>query len=251
MPHVELRSRLLACVVTWISAGTALAAAPCPNHFFPLRPGRTLTYQAGKARFTLQFSHVEDGPDGQTATLEVEQNGRRRTTQVKCTANGIVAEAGGLEGLALRSSGMEMKVLSSEGVLLPTEDALRARRPWSNKVSIEMRPPENQKLPGGLRPVLRTQFAKTGVVTGEEAVTTPAGTFQALKVKNLTTASSGAVGSERKVESTMWLAPDVGIVKVVTGDATDLELLEVSEPPPAKARKPGHSVVPASKRRSR
>lgn len=205
--------------------------AACPNRYFPLQDGRKLTYRAGGGReFTLSIKNVQPDGDGQKALLHVDSNGRSGETEVRCTKDGISLQAGGLEGLALQSSGLEMKILSSDGVLIPTEDTLRAKKPWTNHVSVELRPPENAKMPGGIRPVIHTQFAREGVVTGEESVKTEAGTYSALTVKTTTTASSGATGSDRSVQSTLWLAPEVGIVKVATAGSTDLELIKVEAP---------------------
>jgi hypothetical protein len=59
--------------------------------------------------------------------------------------------------------------------------------------------------------------------------------FKALKVKNLTTARASRPGAQgRSIESFIWFAPGVGIIKVATGGNTDLELLKVERPATAK-----------------
>jgi hypothetical protein len=83
--------------------------------------------------------------------------------------------------------------------------------------------------------IIATTFDKEATVVGEEEVTVSAGTFKALKVKNITTARASRPGAKgRTVDSFIWFAPGVGIVKVATGDSTDLELLKVERPAPAK-----------------
>ncbi len=165
--------------------------------------------------------------------LEVRIKDRVGQTHAKCTAKGVETELGGIEGMALQASGMDAKVLSSEGLAMPPPDELKSGATWKNKLELELKPPPNVKLLPGMK--IRTAFAKEAKVIAEEDVTTPAGTFHALKLLNKTTASSGgAGGDERAVESFLWLAPGVGIIKIQTNDSIDLELLKVDRPAAAE-----------------
>jgi hypothetical protein len=208
-------------------------ASPCPHRYFPIEDGLALTYRAGRQEFTLRYSAVEKTEGGVKGTLsiDVKDKDRHGETEASCTAEGIKMAVGGLEGVALAASGLDAKVLSSEGVALPPEEALRKREVWRNAVSVELRPPTQGKLPLKLTPVMRTSLRKEAVVVGEEEVTVGSDTYRALKVKNVTTAQGG-IGPEaaRSLESTLWIAPGVGIIKVMTGDHVDLELLDVQRP---------------------
>ena len=107
---------------------------------------------------------------------------------------------------------------------------------WKNSLSVKMQPPGSKT--GGIRPTIATTFDKEATVVGEEEVTVAAGTFKALKVKNITTArsSSARPGTEgRSMESFLWFAPGVGILKLETNGSTDLELLKVERPEAPKA----------------
>jgi hypothetical protein len=78
-------------------------------------------------------------------------------------------------------------------------------------------------------------------VEGEEEVTVAAGTFKALKVRNRTTArASNRAGADpgRSIESTLWFAPGVGLVKIQTGTSVDLELVGVERPAAAAEAAP-------------
>jgi hypothetical protein len=181
---------------------------------------------------------VKSTPEGLTSTLAVDMGGNAGRTEATCGAEGVRTGVGGLEGTLLSASGMDIEVVSAEGVVVPSPTAMVPGGSWKNSLSVKLRPPESAKLPGGLRPVLASTFDKEATVVGEEEVTVTAGTFKALKVRNVTTARAGrADAAGRSLESYIWFAPGVGIVKVATGDNTDLELLKVERPTPPKIEK--------------
>jgi hypothetical protein len=169
---------------------------------------------------------------GQEATLDVEMKGRKGSTSASCTVDGVQTTAGGLEGTVLAASGLDVEVLEAQGVAMPPLSTLTAGGRWKNLLSVRMRPPETMKLPGGLRPIISTVFEKEATVEGEEEVQVAAGKFRALRVNNRTTArsASAAPGQGRAIDSVLWLAPGVGVVKVMTGESVDLELVQVERP---------------------
>lgn len=211
------------------ASGTALAAAPCPHRYFPLEEGLALAYRAGGTELTATYSDAARDADAQKAklTLVISGNGKTGMTQALCDAKGVGTEAGGLGVLALQSAGMDVKITESQGVILPPLDQVKSGQPWSNRVSVEMSPPASVNLPGGMKPVIRTTFVADASFVAEEKVTTAGGTFDALKIKTRTTAVAGSTGSERSIESFLWFADGIGLVKVMTGDNVDLELTGV------------------------
>lgn len=212
--------------------------ASCPHPYFPLEEGLRLTYRVGRSELSLATREVKPTAGGLTSTLAVDMKGKAGSTEATCGADGIRTGLGGLEGTLLSASGMEVEVVSAEGVVVPPPSAMVPGGTWKNSLSVKLRPPGSAKLPGGLRPVLASTFDKEATVVGEEEVTVAAGTFQALKVRNVTTARAGqATSGGRTLESFIWFAPGVGIVKVATGESTDLELLKVERPLPEKQRK--------------
>jgi hypothetical protein len=204
------------------------AVAACPHPYFPLEDGLRLTYRAGRSsEMTLSTQGVTSVPEGLKGQMAVELKGKRGETEAFCTSEGVRTGLGGLEGTLLSASGMQVEVVAAEGVVVPSHMAMGST--WRNSLSVKMQPPASSKMGAGL--IIATTFDKEATVIGEEEVTVGAGTFKALKVKNTTTARATRPGAQgRKVDSFIWFAPGVGIIKVATGDSTDLELLKVERP---------------------
>lgn len=220
-----------------------LGASPCPHTWFPIEEGLELTYRAGKQEIPVHFSAVTEKKDAVTGVIGMTLKGRDGKTEAKCTADGITTGAGGLEGLALNSSGMDVEIVKTEGVILPPPDQLTQGAKWTNSITMKMRPPKTMQLGGGIKGalasslVITTTIKKESTVVGPDHVVTAAGEFDGLKISNKTTASAGDGGTAlRTVESTMWLAPRVGIVKIMTGDSVDFELLKVERNKTASAK---------------
>lgn len=210
-----------------IAGAGAPEAAPCPHPWFPIEEGLTLTYRSGKSELDVGFENVNRTDAGLKATLAAKLKDRPATSDASCDAKGISIGMGGLEGTLLGASGMDVKVLAANGVLFPSAVDMVPGKPWTSTLSVEMRPPSGTKMPLGMAPVLKTTFTRTAEVVGEEKITTDAGTFDTLKVKNLTTAAASRNGETRTLESYLWIAKDVGIVKIATGDHVDLELVKL------------------------
>ncbi|WP_224368345.1 TapB family protein [Hyalangium versicolor] len=219
------------------------AGAPCPNPYFPLEDGLKLTYRAGSSELLISTREVTPTPEGQKGLLAVDLKGRSGQTEAFCTSEGVRTGLGGLEGTLLSASGMQVEVVAAEGVAVPAPANMVPGASWRNSLSVKMQPPAGSKMPAGM--VFASTFDKEATVVGEEEVTVGAGTFKALKVKNMTTARAHRSGSPgRSIESYIWFAPGVGIVKVATGGNTDLELLKVERPAtattePATVKKKG------------
>lgn len=202
-----------------------------------------MTYRAGSSELRISTREVTSTAEGQKGLLAVDLKGRSGQTEAFCTSEGVRTGLGGLEGTLLSASGMQVEVVSAEGVAVPPAAKMVPGSSWRNSLSVKLQPPAGSKMPAGM--VLASTFDKEATVIGEEEVTVAAGTFKALKVKNLTTARASRAGSQgRSVESFIWFAPGVGIVKVATGGSTDLELLKVERPAaatkePAPVKKKG------------
>ncbi|HVG61870.1 MAG TPA: hypothetical protein VNA24_25130 [Hyalangium sp.] len=182
---------------------------------------------------TISTREVTSTPEGLKGLLAVDLKGRSGQTEAFCTSEGVRTGLGGLEGTLLSASGMKVEVVSAEGMAVPPAASMVPGASWKNSLSVKLQAPEGSKMPAGM--VLATTFDKQATVVGEEEVTVGAGTFKALKVKNLTTARASRPGAQgRSVESFVWFAPGVGIVKVSTGNSTDLELLKVERPAPVQ-----------------
>jgi hypothetical protein len=225
-----MRWRLV--VGTMLFAQNALAgdALPCPHPYFPMGEGVTLTYRAGKSEVAVSFTDVQRSRLGQSATLQMSYRGRDGTTVATCSADGIRTEFGGLEGAVLSLSGLDVRVVASEGIAMPPPTQLFPGARWANTLSLELRPPSGSKLILG---AVKTKFRKESSVEGTERVHVAGRTWNALRVRNRVKALGGAK-DERTVESVTWIAPDVGILRVKTGESVDLELVRIDRSPAAR-----------------
>ncbi len=217
-----------------------------------MEEGLRLTYRAGRSELSLATREVKTTDGGLTSTLAVDMGGKAGSTEATCAADGVRTGVGGLEGTLLSASGMDVEVVSAEGVVVPPASTMVPGGSWKNSLSVKLRPPETAKLPGGIRPVLSSTFDKEATVVGEEEVTVSAGTFKALKVRNITTARAGrSEAMSRSLESYIWFAPGVGIVKVTTGNSTDLELIKVERPtpPPPEKKEKAEKKQPGTRKR--
>ena len=219
------------------------APAPCPHPYFPMGEGLKLLYRAGKSEIAVSFSDVRSSSVEQRAVLHMSHKGRDGTAVATCSADGIRTEFGGLEGAVLSLSGLDMKVVSSEGIALPPPEQLFPGARWANTLSLEMRPPSGSKFAFG---VVKTKFRKESSVEGIERVQVAGRSWNALRVRNRITAIGGTNG-ERTVESVTWIAPGAGVLRVKTGESVDFELIRIDRSPAAK----GAAATPVGRGGSR
>lgn len=224
-------------VAGWVASGSVLASAPCPHPYFPLEDGLVLKYRAGKQELLARFSEAvrADGTGQAKLSLKLGGNEKEGSALATCSKDGVTTDSGGMAVVALQSTGLDVKIVESEGMLLPPLDALRGGQSWVNRVSIELSPPTTVRMPLGMKPTIRTTFRAEATWVADEKVTTPAGTFDAIKLRTRTTAVAGATGSERSMDSFAWFAEGVGLVKIQTGEHVDVELIELQRPAQAAA----------------
>ena len=229
----------------WITAAVLLCGSawakdesPCPHPYFPMKEGLTLTYRAGKSNVEVRFSDVQTHGGVLKGTLHLNNKGKDGTTEATCAPDGIHTQLGGIESAALSMSGMDVTVTNSEGVAMPPPAEMVEGKTWSNSLSLELRPPKASRFGIAL---VKTTFKKTSTIEGHEKITVAGKTWDALRVKNLITAMAGTAG-ERTMESTMWLAPGVGILKIQTSDSVDFELLSVAR----NGKSPGTKTADAT-----
>lgn len=234
-----LRAAIRAAAVVVGIWGGAAAAAPCPHPYFPLEDGVVLKYRAGKQDVLARFSEAKAEGENAQAKLSVKLGNKDKegTALATCSKEGVTTDSGGMAVVALQSSGLDVKITESSGMLLLAPEAIKSGKSWTNKVSIELSPPTTVKMPLGMKPTIRTTFLAEATWVADEKVTTPAGTFDAIKLRNKTTAVAGATGSERTMDSFVWFAEGVGLVKIQTGDHVDIELVEIQRPAQAKVEK--------------
>jgi hypothetical protein len=200
-----------------LEASTAVAEQGlCTNTYYPVRQGATWTYKstggpAGEYSFTDTISSVRD--DG--FTLSTQIGNLTRTQEWTCTAAGLAAlQLGGAPAAVLSSQDIELDLDINNGTGLTFPRQINPGDQWQQTMEIT-----------GDVTMLNEEAQATGnaqmnfSAVGNESVTVPAGSFDALKVEVDVTLNIEATygGITLPVvfsgEYTYWFAPNVGWVR--------------------------------------
>jgi len=187
-------------------------AGLCANAYYPVREGSSWSYidsgsMAGDVNFTDTITSIRD--DGFTLTTKFDN--LTRTQEWSCTPDGLVAlQLGG--GLSTQSVGLIIETQSASGVTYPI--AISAGDIWNHSIEFT-----------GTMDMAGTPAEAVGTATsdftaiGTESVTTPAGTFDAMKIQVETVLDYKVTfqGIEVPVtftsSTTSWYAQGVGWIK--------------------------------------
>lgn len=200
-------------------AGTdmpAPAAGLCANPYYPVREGSTWTYKstggpAGEYGFTDTITSVrEDG-----FTLSTQFGDLTRSQEWACQPEGLVAlQLGGAPAAMLNSQDVQLTldVNDTSGVTFPSQ--INPGDQWQHNSDFE-----------GNMSIMNQEGTATGnaqmsfTAVGNESVTVPAGTFDAMRVEVDTTLNFDVTYQGLSIPVTFsgtytyWFAPDVGWVK--------------------------------------
>src|SRR5215216_3993553 len=222
-----------------VATATVESATPvaeqslCTNLYYPVRQGATWTYKstggpAGEYSFTDTITSVRD--DG--FTLSTQTGSLTRTQEWTCSAEGLTAlQLGGAPAAMLNSQNLQLNldVKNSNGVTFPRQ--MNPEDQWQQSVDVD-----------GSVVVANEQGTGSGnaqmnfQAVGNESVTVPAGTFDAMKVQvdttlNITVAYEGlSLPVKFSGTYTYWFALDVGWVKASgTGSMMGTSFSEMTE----------------------
>jgi len=193
----------------------------CQCHpYFPIREGVKYTYDFYNAkdklssRSTNEFKRVNDAGGKLTATMQQQiidpKKGDVLTTsdsQWTCEA-GVVRfsmDAINISGTDMTATGMDVTVEGDE-MDIPS-DLTPGQTLNDVKYHITM------KL-SGINVMDRNFFIKNRKVEKEESITTPAGTFNCIKISYTTESSGKSGGMSKPMLTSIWYSKDVGMVKV-------------------------------------
>ena len=188
----------------------------CTNTYYPIREGATWNYKstggpAGEYIFTDTITSVRENG----FTLSTQIGGLTRAQEWTCTAEGLAAlQFGGAPAAMLNSQNIQMNfdVANASGVTFPSQ--VNPGDQWQQSADI-----------AGNVSLMNEDAEATGNVQmnfsaiGNESVTVPAGTFEALRVEVDVTLNINATyeGITLPVafsgDYTYWFAPGVGWVK--------------------------------------
>jgi hypothetical protein len=215
------------------SEGGAVGEGLCANAYYPVREGSTWSYKstggpAGEYSFTDTITSVrEDG-----FTLSSQFGDLTRTQEWSCTPEGLVAlQLGGAPAATLNSQNMQLnlEMKNVSGVTFPSE--INVGDQWQHNLDFE-----------GNMTVANQEGAATGNAQtnfnalGNESVTVPAGTFDALKIQidtalNINVSAQGiSVPVTFTGSYTYWFVQGVGWVKASgTGSVAGTSFSETIE----------------------
>jgi hypothetical protein len=200
-----------------VEGGTPVAdASLCTNVYYPVRQGATWAYKstggpAGEYSFVDTITSVRDS----AFTLSTQIGDITRTQEWTCTAEGLTAlQLGGAPAAMLNSQNIQLSLDTSNGTGVTFPRQTNPGDQWQQSMDVN-----------GNVTMMNEAAEATGdaqmnfSAIGNESVTVPAGTFDALKVEvNVTLNVNATYGGITLPVSfsgkyTYWFAPNVGWVK--------------------------------------
>jgi hypothetical protein len=241
-------------------ASTYAAQSACDYPYNPMRLGATWEYALAGALYSETVKAVTGGMPQANVTVAYDSGDSRGTYGMTCGPNGIEDFQQQFGALGQGAS-VQMTMTSHSGWTLVPPDQLAPGVSWQSTVEWRMRQEAN-----GQAFNMTYQMADAYTAVGVESVTTPAGTFEAIRVDNHSTTRisglpqiTGANGITETTSSlTSWYARGVGLVKMtVNGDRPMVveELIAYSVPgtpnaaraaftPPAPMALPTDTITP-------
>jgi hypothetical protein len=207
----------------------------CGNPYYPFKPGLAIAYRvspttgaAGGSDYTIRTV----GVNGTVATVRAETAGGGSADMEADCANGSVALKGS-SGLDAAVGGTKFKttVLSSSGTSMPANLAPGATWNHSETIKMEM----TSGTVAGMDTITMTT-TEQGRAVGQESVTVPAGTYDAMKIELTRTTASKFSGTPSGMKipemppdtttATEWWVKGIGMVKSVTVDKGQTSTVE-------------------------
>ncbi len=214
-------------VVTRPTETGSPATSACAHPYYPLKQGYDVKYRISSRDFqgAPQVTHYSQRVTGATAnsvtlTSLFEGTVGERTLSADQT---LQCEGGHLRATAYVDFSSQLmggtaptfrtETRNVTGDLLPAD--LHVGSEWNGSFAVTMTPAnaaaENAPLGRGIDLTIRTHRK----VVGEETVTVPAGTYQALKIQAETGMDGGATPGDTNLVTTEWWVRGVGLVKSV------------------------------------
>lgn len=188
----------------------------CSNPLYPVRNGATWTYTStgglsGNFSFTDTITEVRE--DGFTLTSQID--GATLAQEWTCTPEGLLSLSfgtGAAGGISTSGVEMDLRTSNAQGVILP--QSINSGDQWAYSLDFEgtMEYSDTSADTQGM-----ASFAFNAL--GEESVTVPAGTFNAMKIHvdlvlDMQATFSGFTAPlVFTLPSDIWYAPDIGWVK--------------------------------------
>ena len=202
--------------VAQLSEPQTVESGLCANPLYPVKQGASWTYQStgglsGDFSFTDTVTEVRE--DGFTLTSQVDST--NVTQEWTCTPEGLASLSfgnGAAGGLSTSGVHMDLSTSNLQGVILPP--SVNAGDEWTYSLDYDGTM-EYQETIAETQGTARFAFN----AVGEESVTVPAGTFNAMKIhvdlvlEMQATFSGFTAPLVFTIPTDIWYAPDVGWVK--------------------------------------
>ncbi|MFA5935357.1 MAG: hypothetical protein WC787_00660 [Patescibacteria group bacterium] len=201
----------------------------CFNLYYPLKTGSAIAYRMKSGTMETPFTIRVVERTSTTVKLEytftVQGRESKLTNNLVCE-NGAIKSTGYFD-IAQAFTGMEMSfdTISMEGEILPSDLAIG--RAWNLATEVEIHTTNAQ-----MKAMLDGRRQKSNIaskVIGEETVTVPAGTFNALKIEQTITMESAVMGAHSTTTANAWYVKDVGLVKSDSTFGTTVSTMEAME----------------------
>ncbi len=198
------------------TAAVPVAAGACDNPFFPAVEGRVLTYRNNVPGMgASEFSHTFSDVTANSFNLNIGVgDGESVVQKWTCSADGLLSpEMAQMPGMA---EGMTFNYIEASGATLPAAGQMTAGHEWTTHYVVEVAMPD---LGQGAMSMSET-VDLVNTVAGEESVTVPAGTFDAVRVDTAGTIAvsiAGAPASNIEMSMASWYAEGVGLVRQEIG----------------------------------
>lgn len=201
-----------------VAAKPLLSSDACNHPYYPLKKGYQIDYEVNAAGGNMTYSmKIPEAASG-SAKLELDinyQGSHTMTMDLVCGADGNIRTDAYMDMAGAFGSPFKITTKSVDGEIMPRD--LKVGTKWSNKYETEMDLSGMANLPKGYEKMSGT-VEETSEVVGEESVTVPAGTFDALKVQMTTVSNYVMAGPNAQPQvtrgsTTQWWVKGVGMVK--------------------------------------
>lgn len=173
----------------------------CGNLYYPVVSGASWTYQISNGQTATHFMEVT-GEDAFTLTIQSADS--TAAMDGFCDSGDItLLETGGISAIfTTQDSSAVVSTTNMDGVTLPY--IIQVGDDWSQTVEIKA---------SGSSATYTALIETTNTAAGLETVSVPAGTFEAIRIEQSSTAT--LFGSPMEFKSTVWFAAGVGSIKAV------------------------------------
>jgi hypothetical protein len=192
-----------------------VTSGACANPLYPVAAGISWTYSmSGLSSDTYVRSIVDVRADGFT-DQDVFGTGVTRTGEWQCSAGALIAlnPTGGSNASVQTAGGTaNFQTTSLEGMTLPA--VVNVGDTWTQNLTTE-----GTQTINGVEAASRSAIAYSCAAGGNESVSVPAGTFDAMRVvcqlSMSITVNMGGLEVPTQIDSTdtIWYAPGVGMVR--------------------------------------